>query len=323
MKAKYLIVGDVHATPNSIIECEKLFNFVVQTAKQHKVERVIFMGDLLDTHAILHSTVINFYHKNFFSNNDLRFICLVGNHDHPLRNRREHGLVAFKGLENVHVIDQLEHYPDFDAIPYTDNDEFFEIIKNRKHDVLLCHHEFLGSHYENGFYSSHGIPLNNIPYKQIVSGHIHKIQEFGSVKYVGAPRWIHASDANQDRGIWLWDGAQSYQFIDTSEVVGKIIQIKLNENMDLPEINPNLYKQIIVKVTGKPHFIEKVTEKYLGKAEIIPNITQDTDSAVSESLGVNEALKKFILNNYKIQYSELDNEALYKKVIVRLNECGH
>lgn len=317
---KYLLVGDVHATPATLPECEKLFKFVVAQAKEHNIKTIILMGDLLDTHAILHSTVINFYYNIFSYYNGFHFICLVGNHDHPIKNRKEHGLVAFKGIENVTVVDEYLHFAEFDAIPFTDNEEFAEIIGKRKSDTLLCHHEFLGSSYENGFYSSHGIEASNLPYKKIISGHIHKIQEFGVVKYVGAPRWIHASDANQDRGIWLWDGKEAFEFIPTDEVVGKIIELKLNENMDLPEINPNLYKQVILKVSGKPKFIEEMTTKYIGKAEIIPNITQDIESTVSEAIGVNQALKKFILNDYKIQHSTFDNESLYKEIIVRLNK---
>jgi DNA repair exonuclease SbcCD nuclease subunit len=247
---------------------------------------------------------------------------LVGNHDHPLRNRREHGLVAFKNLKNVQIVDEFCSFEDFDAIPYTDNIEFAEMMSLKKKDILLCHHEFLGSSYENGFYSSHGISLEGNPYKRIVSGHIHKIQEFGICKYVGAPRWMHTSDANQPRGIWLWDGKDQFQFHSSAKVVGEIIQIVFSEGEALPVFNPNLFKQVILKVTGKPKFIQEVSEKYLGKAEILANIAQNTESAVSEALGVNEALKKFILQQYKIQFSDLTNEALLKEVVNRLNECS-
>lgn len=317
---KYLIVGDIHATPQSLPECDRLLDFVCKSARQNKINNILLMGDLLDTHAILHSTVINFYFNKFTQNSDLNFICLVGNHDHPLRNRKEHGLVAFKNIKNVTIVDEFLSFPDFDAMPYTDNDEFQELIKKKKNNILLCHHEFLGSTYENGFYSSHGIPLEQVKHKQVISGHIHKIQEFGPIKYVGAPRWMHTSDANQNRGIWLWDSKDIFKFLDTSEVVGKIIEIKVNENGQLPDINHNLYKQVILKVTGTPKFIEQITEQYLGKAEIISNIIQETESIVSETLGVNQALKKFILNDYKVQYSNINNEYLYKAIINRLNQ---
>jgi DNA repair exonuclease SbcCD nuclease subunit len=319
---KHLLVGDIHATPASLDECKRLFEFIAETCYSNNVKSVILMGDLLDTHAILHSTVINFYYKQFNDYSNLNFICLVGNHDHPLRNRHEHGLIAFKNLKNVTVVDDFRSFEDFDAMPYTDNDEFIQTLSKKTKNILLCHHEFLGSTYENGFYSSHGISLDGNPYNQIISGHIHKIQEFGAVKYVGAPRWLHASDANQDRGIWLWDGKSEFKFLDSANVVGKIVEIKINENTDLPQFNPNLYKQVILKVSGRPKFIQEISEKYLGKAEVLANITQDAESTVSEALGVNEALKKFILKQYKIQFSDLTNEALLKEVVDRLNECA-
>ncbi len=316
---KYLLIGDPHATVTSIPECEKLFSFAVQKAKENNIGTIIIFGDLFDTHSIIHASVLNFYFNLFQGTPEIKWIALVGNHDHSLRNRHDHALTGFKGIPNVTVVDKMTHFEDFDAIPYTDNEEFFKITEERRSDTLLCHHEFLGSHYENGFYSSHGIPLDNLKYDQLISGHIHKIQSFGPVRYIGAPRWIHTSDANQDRGVWLWDGKKKFEFIDSSQAIGKIIEIKLNESSELPDLNANLYKQIILKVSGKPKFIEEITERYLGQAEIVPNITQNEESTVSESLGVNEALKKFILADYKIQHSQMTNETLFSTIVNKLN----
>ena len=101
----------------------------------------------------------------------------------------------------------------------------------------------------------------------------------------------------------------------------QIIEIKVNENEQLPNFSVNL-KRVILKVSGTPKFIQEITEKYLGQAEIVPNITENEESVVSEALGVNQALKKYILNDYKMQYSALNNEDLLKTIINRLNGCG-
>lgn len=319
MTFKYLIVGDPHVTPASIPECEKLFDLIVKTARENHVKEIILLGDLFDTHAIIHASVLNFYFNQFWGTSDLRWIALVGNHDITLRDRHNHALMGFKNLPNVTVIDKMTHFEDFDAIPYTDNDEFVKITEEKRSDTLICHHEFLGSHYENGFYSSHGIDLKHVKYQQVISGHVHKKQSFGPINYLGAPRWIHSSDANQPRGLHLWDGKKDFKFIDTADTVGKIIEIKLNESSELPQdFNHNLYKKIIIRASGRPKFIEEITQKYLGKAEIVPNITQNEESTVSESLGVNEALKKFVLNDYKIQHSQMTNEKLYKTISEKL-----
>ncbi len=141
----------------------------------------------------------------------------------------------------------------------------------------------------------------------------------GKLKYVGSPRWLTRGDANQERGIWSWDGKDSFEFFSTEDVVGKIIEVNLNENEDLPELDTKKYKQVILKVKGKPSFIQKVSDKYLGQAEIIPIIETEEDSKVSEALGVNEALKKFILNDYEIKYSILTNQELLKNIVNELN----
>jgi DNA repair exonuclease SbcCD nuclease subunit len=315
------MIGDPHMTPNSLEEGERLFEFAVAKCIEFNIKKIIIMGDLFDTHALIQSSVLNFYFKLFNKHHDFEFLCLVGNHDHALRNRKEHALVTFKSLSNVTIVDDIMHFEDFDAMPYTGNEEFVELAKQKKSNILLCHHEFNGAQFENGFYSPNGIKSEDISYNQVVSGHIHKIQEFGQIKYVGAPRWIHASDANQERGIWLWDGKKDYKFFSTEDIVGKIIEIKVNENEQLPNFSVNL-KRVILKVSGTPKFIQEITEKYLGQAEIVPNITENEESVVSEALGVNQALKKYILNDYKMQYSALNNEDLLKTIINRLNGCG-
>ncbi len=321
MKYNYLLIGDPHMTPTSLDEGTRLFAFSVAKANELQISTIIIMGDLFDTHSVLHTSVLNFYFDIFKKYSHIKWITLVGNHDHPLHRRTEHALVGFKSLPNVTVVDDLMHFEDFDAMPYTSNDEFLELCQKRKSSKLLCHHEFDGASYENGFFSSHGIDLmdERIQYTTIVSGHIHKIQSFSLVKYLGAPRWITKGDANQERGIWAWDGKGDFEFFSTEEVVGKIISVNVNENgyLAVPD-NLNLYKKVILQVKGTAKFIKEMTEKYSG-AEIVPVIEDEQQSKVSEAMGVNEALKKFIMNDYKIQFSNLTNEVLLVVIADRLN----
>ncbi len=316
-----ILIGDPHMTPTSLEEGSRLFEFAVAKAKELQISTIVIMGDLFDTHSVMHTSVLNFYFNTFNKYSDIKFITLVGNHDHPLHRRTEHALVGFKSLPNVTVVDDLMHFEDFDAMPYTSNDEFLELCQKRKSPRLLCHHEFDGASYENGFFSSHGIDLmdERIQYTTIISGHIHKIQNFSLVRYIGAPRWITKGDANQERGIWAWDGKGDFQFFSTEEVVGKIISLNINENEDLriPD-NLNLYKKCILQIKGTPRFIKEMTEKY-NSAEIVPVIEDEQLSKVSEAMGVNEALKKFIMNDYKIQFSSFTNEQLLQTVADRLN----
>ena len=49
-------------------------------------------------------------------------------------------------------------------------------LKSAGPTVLVCHSEFSGSQFENGFYSPHGFNPDEIPFDTIISGHIHKEQ---------------------------------------------------------------------------------------------------------------------------------------------------
>lgn len=79
---KVLRVGDPHAKINNLEEMSKLMDFVLETARLHKVSQIEILGDLFHTHAVLRLEVQEFWAKYIgLLSHHFPTIILVGNHD--------------------------------------------------------------------------------------------------------------------------------------------------------------------------------------------------------------------------------------------------
>jgi len=323
---KIILVGDLHSKNSNLEETKKLFEFIDVQAKSYGIKDIFLLGDLFDTHGIVHLPVTYCYYELFNKYSNLNFYCLVGNHDYVVHgSQSKHALVAFYNLPNVVVIDSVDDEPftyqcegiQFDCIPHTTDEYFYELCKKKKSDVLLCHHTFIGAQYENNFFAPNGIDLSQVLYSKIVSGHIHKQQSVGKVYYPGTPRWLKESDANEEKGIWLWDGLEQYQFIATDTVCQKIHNLYIDESTNL-NIDINENHRYILNVKGDFNFVEKVSGQFKNLAEIRQVPVEHKKVLVKESEGILNSLQDFVKYKYKTIYG-VDNEELWNVINSRLN----
>lgn len=279
---KILRVGDPHITVRNIKEAEKLIDFIMHWAQNPRVDRVEFMGDQFHTHAVMRVEVIDFWKRTFEKFNNIRIpaYALVGNHDKPGSKEKEQEMNAmsvFKSYPYVTIIDR-PMYPSgkIAYIPHmSDTNAFIEEAKrlysNGYTECLIAHQTFTGAQYENGFYAPDGIDPELIPQKQIISGHIHKCQEVGKCFYVGTAKWDSMSDANEDKGIWIFDhnedgSVKSKKFVSTEEVVTPIRKITMREGDDIPKLEPNARNY--VELLGSSAWIKQMKKHFKGKAQI-------------------------------------------------------
>ena len=314
---KYLIIGDPHNVPSEKLEVESLIHYACEVARENSVQTIIITGDLHDTHSLVNLEVVWSYYDAFNDNPDIKFVIYPGNHDIVLRDRTKHTLLPYKALTNVRVVESLAHFEDFDIIPYCSEKELLEMVQNAKSSTLLCHHTFQGAKYENGFYDPEGIDLSKMPYEKIISGHIHLSQTVGQCFYVGAPRWMSISDANENKSVWLWDGQADFKAIDTSSVCKKMIRLSVDEKTNLEDIVIKSNTSLILDIVGTPLFVESMSEKFKGKARVIPNIVSNKDFVVKESVGIENALKHYVLNDYSPEFG-VEKSALLLEIQNRM-----
>ena len=181
---KTLVIGDTHFQISNIIETEIFSNNLINYVKNNDLDCIIFLGDILNNHEKLHSSVLNKACDLF---NNLRkytkVYIIVGNHDmcnSSIFLTTEHWMNVLKEWENIEIVDK----PIFKTIsnlnfilcPYVPNGKFKEALsllnyKSNNISAIFCHQEFYGCKM-GAFNSIEGdVWEDNDIF--IVSGHIH------------------------------------------------------------------------------------------------------------------------------------------------------
>lgn len=328
MSLKILRVGDPHVKVSNLKESEDLLAFILQTAQREQVQRIEILGDLFHTHAVLRLEVLEFWNRWLYMLCELfQVVVLVGNHDMTgdyLSN--SHAMSVFGSLTRpgLHIVDTPRPMGNIGYLPYIhDNAKFISqanLLAENGVKILVCHQTIKGSKYESGMYAPDGVDPDLISptITTIISGHIHSKQDFGRVRYPGTARWDTASDANQSKGITIYehDNATGQilneTYIGTERVCSPIIQYTLREGeAGVPEWPANARASI--ELIGSSAWIAKEKVKYKGKCHIKARIT-DTKTAEKRSAGKSflDFLETLYTINNNLYIGGMDRETLVK-----------
>lgn len=319
---KRLVVGDPHITVSNLEESEKLMHFINDLILEHKPDRVEILGDAFHNHAVIRLEVLEFWKEwlDILSEAQELFV-LVGNHDMSGDyNSESHALSVFQKSrkKNLRIISNPQHHGIFAYMPYYhDKQKFIEHANNlaaQGAKILVCHATFSGAKFENGMYAPDGIDPTLLKFDTIISGHIHAHQEFGNVIYPGTARWMTASDANQAKGIWIYEhndqtGAlEGSIFINSDKACSKIIsyEIKEGSSEDFAELYLPDNARVFVELIGSASWINKKKLEFKGKASIKTRITDNKNREERKS-GID--LSDFITNHFQ---TSLNKERLLK-----------
>lgn len=292
-----LIVGDPHVRPEDLPDSEALLEAVQSLSE--KADRVIFLGDLHHTHAVVYTDVMAFWLKHLGM---IRkpIVMLLGNHDRPAdRGSKSHALMAYKRIPNVTVVDA----PYFDGetlfLPYYfEPSEFVAAaLEYPTAKRLVCHQTLQGATYENGFYAKDGVDAQLVPQPLIISGHIHTAQDFGKVCYPGSPRWLNVNDANVNKSLWLLDSSATstsgHIAIPTDKFCSRLVHF--SDTPDAPlDFQPIGDHRYVVDLVGPQEWIESRKSVYLGRARVRTFRTDNLAAKVKESDGISVALHKYV-----------------------------
>ena len=297
---KYLLVGDVHATANDLDDCRALMDLVVETAKDNEA-KIIFLGDLYDTHGIISSEVLKFWHDTFarLAILSIPSVSLVGNHDKVMSgNSGAHSLISH--VKDTLVVDKGMIIDGIAFVPYVhDKEEFVKTCNSLDSDTLICHQSFEGAQFENGFFDPTGVDQALIKQKKVIAGHIHKPAILEKVRYIGSPRWRTKSDANIDKEIVLVDLddplATEWQY-PTSTVCRKVhaFEDRKESQPDFTNVKPK--DRVYVDIYGDEAYI-KTRKEELSQSGYRIRTFKDQSTSVStikESDGIGKAFNKWI-----------------------------
>jgi DNA repair exonuclease SbcCD nuclease subunit len=308
---RILRVGDPHVKVTNIEESERLVEFVAEKAVELKVDRIEILGDLFHTHAIIRLEVLDFWLWALELLSDIcEVIVLIGNHDQSGDySSNSSALDVFTKIRNDNLkvvgFGRLEGI--FAYLPYIHNRETFVTHANHLAEkgakVLVCHQTFEGSKYENGFYAPDGVDPESISedYIHIISGHIHSRQEFGRVDYPGTARWDTASDANQPKGIGIYDHEDgtgritNRQFLSTEGICRPIYKLSWREGQNPPVIPADA--RVSIELIGSSAWVTSQKELLQGKCSISTKIT---DRTKTEERKTGNSLEQFLTVHFDI-----------------------
>lgn len=180
MTNRILLVGDVHAVPEELDDCRALIELVRTVCKDEKVNEVLFLGDLYNTHNVMRVEVLNFWKTAFdaLTQDKLNVWALVGNHDYAGEGLLIHSMMAHQDQIKV-VNGPMSLAPNVLMLPYmADKEQFLKVChKNRDMQTLICHQTFSGATYDNGMYAPDGIDPADIPQTTVIGGHVHCLSD--------------------------------------------------------------------------------------------------------------------------------------------------
>ncbi len=210
---KYVLVGDMHVKRDNLDESKRLIEWIGSIGG-----KPIFMGDQHDSMGVVRAEVIEFW--DWAYRHLPKSISLTGNHDLSSDGSAS-AMTAHKDITEVVTNEPAWVSADIAAIGYIrDNDTFVATtwdVYKKGAKYILCHAEFNGAQFENGFYSPHGIDVSKCPPAIFISGHIHKRQRIQAgqhdIRYIGTPRQLTRSDIGERKGVIVWD-TETEQFTD-------------------------------------------------------------------------------------------------------------
>jgi DNA repair exonuclease SbcCD nuclease subunit len=309
---KILTIGDPHVTMSNLEDSGNLLNLIYKAAKKNKVDIIEFTGDLCHNHAVLRQEILHFWRKKLekLSELNIPIIIIAGNHDFPGRKEFEGEFSAisnFEGIPNVIVVNDkfifnssvgplgYMAYTSYNDILIEDAQELYSKGVER----VLIHQTCTGVQYSNGFYAEDGVDPALFPQKYVVSGHIHTSSQIGKCFYVGSPKADNMAEANQDKGIWLfeYDGNnQTKQFISTENAVTVYKKYTVNEGEEIPKLNPK-HKNYI-ELVGSNSWIN-TTKKQMKNTQNLQIKAVPTDQRSQTATSNLVTLKSFLSGHFK------------------------
>jgi len=299
--SRVLYCGDSHVRQDDLEDCSVLINGIADLVRKEAVDRVVFLGDQFHSHAIVHLEVLRFWRLNLqaFADDKMPVMMLVGNHDQPGDASSEaNALMAYEDMDYITIVDEPKMIEGILYLPYFHQSEDFVNACRRFPEVatVICHQEFNGARYDNGFYSKSGVLPDSIPQSVVLSGHIHGPQEFGKVRYLGSPRSLTVSDANSARFLTVVDHGSLGEILCIRTFPSPCRQIiRLRDTPEAPvDIVFDPRHRYHVDIVGPATWIEKRQPLFAGKSRVRTERTDKTIVKVKESEGLDKALRRYM-----------------------------
>jgi DNA repair exonuclease SbcCD nuclease subunit len=310
---KILFIGDPHLRMTHFEQAVKFLRWVEEVTRQCRPDVVCNLGDTFHNHAVLRSELIKEFKDHV---EEVVKVCdywyVIGNHDqYKPKDNKYHALQGFD-IPKLTVFDKVTKLPQHNitVVPYVQEFKDFPLDAT---GLLITHNTFIGADY--GFKREDcGINADKSNADLIISGHIHKRQQFGKVVYPGTPYAHNATDVDQTKGLLLFDtSTYKQEFIESPFPKWKSLEYEICSTLDITTLHGLLVQELdsenkwILKVTGpkaelSAYFKSKKYFKLIeGKNVIVKTNPTDSEKANRvqiQSTSANDIISEYIKKVY-------------------------
>jgi predicted phosphodiesterase len=203
---KLLILGDPHLKITRFDLASTFLHWIDNLIIELKPHAVVNLGDTFDTHAVLRSEIKCEFraHVDFAIQNTLcnKYYYILGNHDfYKPKDSMYHALGDWEGIEGLTIVNKVYDNGHMTFVPYLPDHTKFPKDTSR---ICFAHQTFVGADYGNQRQEI-GVVSEDVAAEIIISGHVHKPQEFGKVIYVGSAYSQGLDDVDQVKRVMLFD----------------------------------------------------------------------------------------------------------------------
>lgn len=337
-----MIIGDLHVghrngdKQTADYQLRVFDEFIFPTIDKYNIKRVLQTGDFFDSRKAIRHDSMEFVSKHLVpKTTGVQWDVIVGNHDMHLR----------ESIYPNSVQELLSQYPNFrihnepttidvfgvkiDMIPWicrNNRMEIMEFIRESDSKICMGHFELAGFEYYRGMESAGESKDFLNKYQTVWSGHFHCTSKKGAIQYVGTPYQLTFGDADDDRGVWLYDtDTGSMDFV--SNGMPRFSRIYFDADT-FDTKNLGRYKDMLLKLTVKNRGDAKKFDKLVDQlAEIALEIqvidTPDVSSATSAVTATGVKTTATIIDEYISALEETDQDkAKIRKIMAQLlSDC--
>lgn len=249
---KILFIGDPHLRINRFQLAKDLFAWIHRCIEEHKPDLVVNLGDTFHDHAVLRSELLEEFRQHVLTvtkEYGTEYVYVLGNHDqYRPKDAKYHALQNFREISGLTIIESVTELHGMTFVPFLP--EFTEFPLETK-PICVAHQTFIGADY--GYKREDvGVNADAVSADYIISGHIHKKQEFGKVVYPGIPYAQNINDVDQHKAILLFDtSTYKKQWLDSPFPVWRSLSFSFDSENNLD----SLVKLLKEKLNSKDHFV--------------------------------------------------------------------
>jgi DNA repair exonuclease SbcCD nuclease subunit len=183
------------------------------------------------------------------------YVYVLGNHDMSKpSDAKYHALRSMVGLHpgRFIIVDKRMDIGNITLVPYMHNHQDFP--KDTK-EIVIAHQTFVGADY--GYTRPEvGVDAGLVSAELIISGHIHKRQNFGKVYYPGTPFAADAKDMDQIKGVMVLDTDTYNQvFIPSPFPLWRHLAFTLSPEVTIADVHTGL----VTALNNKDHWVLDLT----------------------------------------------------------------